>query len=231
MIREIWMLSGLMMIAAPALSAGLTVPSSFCASAKNIQSKSKGCEGNGGFTQSAKKCLGDIDVAATKLGIDIKAIRQVGAQSQRGDMKKAAEQYFQLTRKLDYIIGLTEVAKIDVYNYAEHLYRPEDEGADHAANMKIPCFGDNVNALGKIAKQLDQKQREFESVLELTKKQLMQTQGNVDKTETMGTLAPSAVSATTPAAPAAKAPTGPKGKNWNASDISGTEKKKTAPKK
>lgn len=227
--RNIWMWSGLMLIAAPAMSANLIVPTSFCPSAKSLQSKSQGCEDNGSFTQSAKKCMGDIDAAAVKLGLDIKALRRMGAQSQRGDMKKAADEYFQLTRKLDYIIGLTEVAKIDVYNYTEHLYRPEDEGETEDENMKIACFGDNVDSLEKIAKQLDQKQRDFESVLELTKKQLMQTQSNIDNTETMGTLAPVAPEAAK--APSAAAPSGPKGKNWNASDISGTEKKKEPLKK
>lgn len=220
------MAGGLLLLTNPAGAAGLVVPTSFCPSAKNIQSKSKGCEDNGSFTQAAKSCMGNIDAAAKKLGLDIKALERTGAQSQRGDMKKAAEEYFQLTQKLDYIIGVTEVATIDVYNYAEHLYRPEDEAENEADDMKVPCFGDNVDALENIAKQLQQKQKQFEKVLDLTVSQLMQTQANIDKTETMGTIAPVAVPDSKPAT----APAGPKGKNWNGSDISGTEKK-PSPKK
>jgi hypothetical protein len=228
-IQHILVAGGLLFIANPSLAAGLVVPTSFCASAKNLQSKSKGCEDNGSFTQAAKKCMGDIDVAAKKLGLDIKALERTGAQSQRGDMKKAAEEYFQLTRKLDYIIGLTEVATIDVYNYAEHIFRPEDEAEKEEDDMQVPCFGDNVEALENIAKQLQQKQKQFEKVLDLTVNQLMQTQANIDKTETMGSLAP--VAPEEKAQPAPSAPVGPKGKDWNGSDISGTKKKETPAKK
>lgn len=203
----------------------LIIPNTFCTPAKAIMAKSGGCEDNRLFTEGAKLCLAKIDLETQKLGVDIKSLQRLGSKSQQGDMKLAAKEYFELTRKLDYLIGTTEIARIDAFNYIEHLYRPEDEADEPAQNMEVACFGDNVKALEAIASQLDKKQYELEAALEVAKAQLMRTQSNAAD---MGTIQP----ATLPdSKPAPKAPAGPKGKNWNASDISGTEKKKEAPKK
>jgi hypothetical protein len=224
--KYILMLSSALLGAQAQAAPSLVIPNTFCTAAKAIMAKSGGCEDNRLFTEAAKLCVTKVDLETKKLGVDIKSLQRLGSKSQQGDMKLAAKEYFELTRKLDYLIGTTEIARIDTFNYIEHLYRPEDEADDPKENMEVACFGDNVKALESIANQLDKKQYELEAVLELTKAQLLKTQSN---SADMGTIQPSALPDSAPAQKAA--PAGPKGKNWNASDISGTEKKKETPKK
>jgi hypothetical protein len=203
----------------------LVVPMSFCGDARKLQSAAKGCEDNAAFARKAKDCLGLLSVEAKKLNLDIKSLQRQGTKSQQGDMKLAAKEYFELTQKLDYIIGLTEVARIDAFNFREHMIRPEDD-EDEKEVMAAECFGGNIKSLMNTANEMEKQQIAWEAVLEITKKKLMETQANARQMENMGSLVTSQpLPQATPSKPA-PAPKGPKGKNWNASDISGTEKKK-----
>lgn len=205
-----------------ALSAPPVVPPTFCGDADAIFAKVQSCEQNGAFAQAGGACLAKLEIAVKQATAALTASfskNTDAAQSKRFESSEA--DYQKAIDNLRQLIHLTEVARIDVHDYMEHLALPEDEEDESEEESSVPCFADTNEKLKEIAKAMDAKQTELEKALEAAAANHKTSALRKDNIQ----------SGPVGAAPALKAEgktqsPAVNGKNWRPSDISGTEDKK-----
>lgn len=204
-----------------------------CASLKSVDAQVRDCEDNDVFSQAAVACLRrlekEIKDAKASLGLS-EAVQSVVGQSAQAKMFSAAgTNYADAGRKLDRLLQMGAQSIQEVMGYRQRIAWPEDWDEPEAVGNDLDaylasssCYQDAKKNLEGVVASMDEHMRSLaQARLALRDQQGLSGarevgQGAVDPTKAAPLKAPKAV---------APVPT-VKGKNWNASDISGTEEKK-----
>jgi hypothetical protein len=104
---------------------------------------------------------------------------------------------------------------------ADYTLAMIDAPGSDSAETSTDCFNSAFDSLSDIVKRMD---KEIVNTISARKKALALLKLSGEHHGDLGTMNP--VKMTSPPRRPASAPKGPKGKNWNASDVSGTEPKK-----
>lgn len=200
--------------------------SRFCIDAPAILEKVESCESNKLYNQAAESCLKKISDRAAAIAKEMpKGFAKLDKNNQKLDQSHSANDYRHAIVNLEDLIATTALARVQIYDYKEHIVIPEEAEEDDTADLadSIPCFAETNLALTKIEAEMGEQQNKLEAALAAAKTNLAISNQNENNAQNLNSSTP-VLSA--PTQNKATQPNSSKVHLHQKSDISGTEDQK-----
>lgn len=206
----------------------------YCRDFKSLKKKVEFCDDNEHYSEAAVLCLQALEkqVAAATKAMD-KSLAKPGERSAQKDSLDNTDSNYKLSAAtLNVLLAMAKGGAAEVLRYAESLELPEDADNEQITKgdvdgfiMQAECYSRADKVMNKVLGRylhhiLSLERAKAASLANSGAANFSGVKLDAQSFSTNLDPAPAPV-------PASRAPKGPKGKNWNASDISGTKDKKT----